>query len=177
MNEPLDELYLTWLYGQIGSVRLKNPSKTYWSLARQLFTTEFFWIIPNDDNRLADGRDLRLEFIDESEIDVIDPDWMSLGCSMLEMLIALSRRLNFQDDESPKEWFWKLIENLDLEQCTDARYNQQTHDRVDSVLDRIIWRKYDANGHGGLFPLEHARHDQREVEIWYQLSAYLIEQE
>jgi len=62
MNEPLDDLYLTWLYSQIGSIKLKQPSRTYWSLFRQLYTKEFVWIIPNDDNRIEDGRDLRFKF-------------------------------------------------------------------------------------------------------------------
>jgi hypothetical protein len=177
MNQPLDELYLNWLYSQIGSVKLRNPSRTYWSLAKQLYTKEFVWIVPNDDNRLEDGRDLRPEFIDDCEISTIDPEWMSLGCSMLEMLVALSRRLSFQDGRNPRGWFWRLIENLDLVHCTDAKYDQEIHDRVDAILEEIIWRTYHSDGRGGLFPLEHPKRDQRDVEIWYQLSAYLIEQE
>lgn len=178
MNEPLDELYLRWLYAAIGSVKLRNPSRTYWALARQLYTKEFVWIIPNDDNRVEDGRDLRYEFMDDCGIQTVDGEWMDLGCSMLEMLVSLSRHLAFEDGRiEPRGWFWRLMENLDLEEYTDRNYNGH-QDAINEVLDRIIWRTYSYDGReGGLFPLENPHQDQREVEIWYQLNAYLLEHE
>ena len=63
-NEPIEELYFKWLYGQIGSVKIRNRSRTYWSLAKQLFETEFTWTISKDENRAEDGRALRYEFLD-----------------------------------------------------------------------------------------------------------------
>lgn len=87
-SPPLDELYFTWLYSQVGSVKDRNPSRSYWKILRKLFTKEFVWIVPNDDNRAEDGRDLRLEFLEEHDIQDVDPNWMRLGCSMLELLIG-----------------------------------------------------------------------------------------
>lgn len=173
MAEPLDELYLRWLYSQVGNVKLKDPRRTHWSLMRLLYKKEFVWLIPNDDNRLEDGRDLRMEFIHEFEITDVDPDWMTIGCSMLEMLIGLSRRLNFEeDDNTVADWFWELIVNLGM-QDIDADFDRKgTHG---DTLDRVIWRTYKPSGRGGLFPLKHPEEDQRDVEIWYQLSAYLLE--
>lgn len=176
MNEPLDERYLIWLYQQIGSVKLKNPARTHWALARALFTKEFVWLIPNDDNRLEDGRDLRWEFAADCEI-TVDPEWMGLGCSMLEMLIGLSRRFAFEVDREPRECFWRMIDNLGLAHLTDARMQDHTIEEIHEALDRVIWRTYEPNGRGGLFPLRHPEHDQRDVEIWYQLSAYILERE
>lgn len=173
MAEPLDELYLKWLYSQVGNVKLKNPSRTYWALLKQLYKKEFVWIIPNDDNRLEDGRDLRDEFVEKYELYDVDPDWMSLGCSMLEMLIGLSRRLSFEDDGPVDWWFWCLMRNLNLRGFTDN--TQFDIEDVDEVLDTVIWRTYEPDGRGGLFPLDDPEEDQREVEIWYQLSAYLLE--
>ncbi len=175
MNEPLDELYLTWLYSQVGSVKRRTASRTHWSLVRQLFTKEFVWLVPNDDNRVEDGRDLRQEFLDEREI--VDPDlaWMGLGCSMLEMLIALSRRLSFEAEGEPRVWFWHMLGNLDLTQFNDEEYNELHQQGIDAALDQVIWRTYSPNGSGGLFPLKRPKENQRTVEIWYQLSAYLLE--
>lgn len=173
MSEPLDELYFRWLYSQVGNAKLKNPARTHWSLLRQLYTKEFVWIIPNDDNRLEDGRDLRNQFVDEQELSDVDPHWMDIGCSMLEMLIALSRRLSFEDDGAPEEWFWRLMQNLDLHDKTDK--SKFSAEDVDEILNNVIWRTYRRNGRGGLFPLKRAHEDQSEVEIWYQLSAYLLE--
>lgn len=175
MSPPLDDQYFTWLYGQIGPVKLKNPSRTYWSLIRQLYTKEFIWIIPNDDNRVEDGKGLRREFLEELEIDNVDPEWLGLGCSMLEMMIALSRWLSFEADGAPDVWFWHLIETLDLEQYTDKHYDELAQRNIDAALDKVIWRLYSPDGRGGLFPLSNAMEDQREVELWYQLSAYLVE--
>lgn len=173
MDAPLDEHYLTWLYSQVGDVQERNPSHTYWRLLKQLYTTEFVWFIPNDDNRVEDGRCLRHEFLQNEGLFPVDPNWMHLGCSMLEMLIGLSRRLAFEAEGEPAAWFWKLIENVGLEYYNDNMPYQE--EQVDEVLKRIIFRTYRRNGEGGLFPLRHAREDQTRVELWYQLNAYLIE--
>jgi hypothetical protein len=173
MNAPLDELYFVWLYRQVASVEETNPSKTYWELLHKLFTKEFVWLIPNDDNRLEDGRDLRIEFINEQGIRDVDETWLRLGCSMLELFVGLSRRLSFEADGEPQTWFWHLIENLGLEEYNDNWRLSEQH--IEKVLDQVIWRTYKRNGHGGLFPLKRARRDQRDIELWYQLSAYVLE--
>jgi hypothetical protein len=174
MAEPLDEQYLTWLYSKVGSTRLTSPSRTFWTLFRYLYKTEFLWIIPNDDNRMEDGRELRYEFLDDQRIRNVDPHWMGLGCSILEMLYALSRRLEFEDGTSARAWFWKLLENLELDKQSDSRFDLNY---VEDIIVRLIWRNYEPNGRGGLFPLKHPHADQRNVEIWYQLNAYILEHE
>lgn len=173
MAPPLDELYFRWLYSQVGSVTTKDRSKTYWELLKQLHMKEFVWIVPNDDNRAEDGRDLRQEFLESEGAEVEDPDWLRLGCSMLELFIGLSRRLAFEADGEPSGWFWHLLDNVGLRIYSDARINSV--DRINESLDRIIWRTYEPDGTGGLFPLRNPGKDQREVELWYQLSAYLLE--
>jgi hypothetical protein len=174
MDEPFDERYLVWLYSQVAPLRLKNPARTHWALLRQLYKKEFVWLVPNDDNRVEDGKSLRREFLNDYEVDV-DQEWLTMGCSMLEMLIALSRRLSFEADGEPRAWFWHLIQTLDLEQYNDKHYNDDAEKVIDETLDRVIWRRYEPNGQGGLFPIRNPPEDQREVEIWYQLSAYLAE--
>lgn len=173
MSEPLDEIYFIWLYHEVAPISLKNPARTYNKLFRKLFTTEFVWIVPNDDNRVEDGRDLRYEFLREKEIDDIDPEWMGLGCSMLELLIGLSRRLSFEMDGEPSGWFWTLLENVGLNEFNDKVYISD--EPVDEILNRVIFRTYGSDGHGGLFPLCHTDDDQRNVELWYQLSAWVME--
>lgn len=173
MSKPLDELYLTWLYSQIGSVSNRNKERTYWDLTRALFHKEFVWLVPNDHNRVEDGRELRFEFMEASDMDEVDPDWLDMGCSVLEMLIALSRRLAFEAGGHPREWFFELLENLGL-----FSYNDNSHfdpEEVDEVIDNLIWRTYAYDGRGGLFPLNEPHKDQRDEEIWYQMSAYILE--
>lgn len=177
MSALLDEQYLTWLYSQVGSVKLRNSARTHWSLLKQLYKKEFVWFIPNDDNRVADGRDLRYEFVESYYKGPIDPDWMDLGCSMLEMLLALSRRLEFESNGDSRAWFWHLIEVLDLFQFNDRNYDDLAEETIDDALNKVIFRRYSPNGNGGLFPLRNPERDQREVELWYQMSSYLIELE
>jgi hypothetical protein len=176
MNEPLDELYLVWLYGQVANPNLKSSRKTYWDLMRALFTTEFVWFVPNDDARISDGIELRGEFCYDAEISEVDPHWMDQGCSFLEMMIGISRRLSFQADRSPSFWFWKLIENLGLSECNDA-YKKNLPALVEEVTDQVTFRTYSADGRGGLFPLKYPEDDQTKVELWYQMQAYIMENE
>lgn len=173
MDEPLDDLYLRWLYSQVGSVKTRIKSRTYWRLLRQLYSTEFVWFVPNDDNRVMDGRQLREDFLQESELIDVDENWMALGCSFLEMLVALSRRLSFEAGGEPSAWFWQLLRNIELDHINDAQENST--EEISEKVNRVIWRTYYPSGVGGLFPLRIAHEDQTEVELWYQLNAYLID--
>jgi hypothetical protein len=170
MVAPLDELYLQWLYRHnTRSFRDEKDNRArYGELFKRLYEKEFVWIVPNDDNRVEDGKLLREEFMADVPSREIDPDWMELGCSFLEMLVGLSRRLAFEGEGEPRRWFWELIDNLELLDCVDP-------EAIDEKLDTVIWRTYERDGRGGLFPLKRARKDQRKVEIWYQLNAYLLE--
>ena len=174
-NGTTDDLYFEWLYGQIGSVRNRNPARSYWELAKQLYEKPFACFIGNDDDRDSDGKNLRRIFIDECDIQDVDILWMDLECSVLEMLLALARRAAFEVEGSPLEWFWIFMKNLGLDDCTDAVYDQTIRRKVDTVLERFINRTYRRDGSGGLFPLRNAKRDQRRTELWYQLSAYILE--
>jgi hypothetical protein len=176
MNEPLDELYLGWLYSQVANTRVRQSRKTYWNLVRALFRTEFVWSVPNDDARISDAIELRTEFIIDAEIPEVDPIWMEEGCSYMELLIALSRRMAFQADNSPSYWFWQIIDNLGLTECNDM-YPNDLPQLVEEVTDQVTFRTYSYDGVGGLFPLKHATMDQTRVEIWFQMQAYIMELE
>jgi hypothetical protein len=168
----LDDQYLTWLYSQVAEVKTRKSSRTFWNLFRKLYCVEFAWFVPNDDNRAEDGRALRSEWA-ASEGQSSDSPWFSLGCSFLELLIGLSRRLAFEGGGESPAWFWHLIDNLGL-----LGFNDRSNFSDEEVEDRtstVIWRTYDRNGRGGLFPLRKASRDQRKTEIWYQLSEYLLQ--
>lgn len=173
VEEPLDELYFQWMYRQVARAGT-NREKTHWKLFRQLYTKQFVWTVPNDDNRIADGIELRWLFVSQSGLASADASWMGMGCSVLEMLMALSARLAFEAEGKAEDWFWVLLKNLQLEEFTDANYDGFIMD-IDEILEKLIWRRYGADGKGGLFPLNHATVDQRHVEIWYQMNQYLYE--
>lgn len=142
-----------------------------------MYTTPYQWIIRNDDNRAEDGRALREEFASESYILDLDPDWFELDCSFLEFLIALARRVSFDSEGDTEYWFWIFIENMEIHHYHDKQYNNQAREEVEQAMDRIMSRSYSPSGRGGLFPLRNAKTDQRKVEIWYQMSSYLLERD
>lgn len=166
-SESLNESYLEWLVTKVGGFR-------YLSLCEQLFNTEFKWHVPNDDNRDEDGRLLRIDFLDEFELEATDK-WLKTNCSMLELILGVSHRLSYESDIEFDVWFWELIENIGLIDFHDLNYTTATQKQIDRATKRINDRTYEVDGLGGLFPLKNNKEDQRKIEIWYQMSAYLLE--
>ena len=174
-HKSLDARYFGWLTRQVAGVGARHNRRTFKLLLGQLHENIFVAIVPHDENRIADARDLRYEFFAESE-QRGDSDWVESPCTMLELFVVLSRCLAFEMDDDASVWFWHLIEILDLERYDDGVYDNEVRDIVADAMAAIIWRTYDSNGYGGLFPLRNPREDQRKVELWYQLNAYLLEQ-
>jgi hypothetical protein len=48
-------------------------------------------------------------------------------------------------------------------------------EKVEIILEDLIWRTYRPNGQGGFFPLKNPQEDQTKIEIWYQLNEYVME--
>lgn len=168
------EEYFRWLCDQM------NANEGYLLLAKDLHEMEFLANVPHDENRAEDGIALRFEFFElypEFEGEALDGP-----CSMLEMLVALARRMNFilMDSDRPKElsarYFWVMIENAGLLPFSDEKYVALGgYYRVEEILWKINDRNYDPDGQGGYFPLRNPAEDQRTVELWYQMHAYINE--
>lgn len=174
MTSTLNDAYLEWLTGQIKNTHRQRRSRTYWDLMVLLHNKEFVWLVQNDDNRVQDGLDLRSEF----QTTVLGTDaWLDFwdyGCSVLEVIIALSRRLAFTIDSSPELWAWNLIDNLHLGSMHDP-LSRKKQIVVDDILENLIWRTYEPDGTGGFFPLAFPKEDQTKIEIWYQMHSYIDE--
>lgn len=174
----LDDLYIEWLYRNfVGPVANRNPNSSYWKLAKQIYTMPFTWSVRNDKNRAEDGKELRQEFITDCDIEDIEINWLQIDCSVLEMLIGLARRASFETGEVAGDWLWKFFVNLDLHIYNDRVYDSIAMGEVDAIIQRLLDRTYETNGALGLFPLKNARNNQTQVELWYQLQAYLIERD
>jgi hypothetical protein len=161
----LDIDYYEWLIDQI---EIPN-GKSYRDLFELMHNLEFVWTVPNDDNRVQDGLDLRSEFANGKVANL-----RLAGVTFLEVLIALSRRLAFTAGGEPEPWAWRLIKNLRLHKSSDPLTNGRGN-RARDILDAVIWRTYERSGRGGFFPLRNTLEDQTKVEIWYQMNAYVIE--
>ena len=173
-TEPLENLYFNWLCNAVNNVKVPTPSLTYYNLLRTLHKTEFIWLVAGDDNRAEDGVELRIQFLILGDIPD-DPEWRSIGCSLLEMLIAFSRRAEFMTDSSSYFWFWHFIRNLNLYDYNDSvDYDEY---EVMDILNRFISREYEPEGYGSILPIPESSRDQANVELWYQFCQYISEVE
>jgi len=144
-----------------------------------LYETEFVWFIPNDDNRVGDGLDIRVEYFREigntENAQALKEEWrLAWPCSVLEILVGLSRRLAWLASGSAEGWAWQLLCNLDLHHYKDP-LSRRKERAVHDILYALIWRTYHPDGTGGFFPLTWPRGDQTKIEIWYQMHAYVKE--
>ena len=171
--------YFHWL---CEIICVDQGADSYWYLARALHNISYFWTVPNDDNRGLDGLRLRDEYLDNNGFDIsVKSPLGYTPCTMLEMLIGLAIRIEETmaeagtDDNTPK-WFWEMIQNIGLDDCTDANFvGHYGEGKVAVTIQMLLEREYKRDGRGGLFPLQQTKKDQRKVEIWYQMSAYLVE--
>lgn len=170
MNGPTEENYFGWLCTKA----LEHGRRPFGGLLRALHSTEFVWLVPGDKNRADEGMELRLAFMTEAHSHP-DPSWETTGCSVLEMLVALAQRAEFQTDISARSWFWTFIENLGLDNymfTSDSDLRE-----VEERLFTFVWRTYEPDGQGGLFPMQGTQRDQREVELWFQFCEFVEEQQ
>lgn len=170
MSEPLEDAYLRWLCAKV----LPRHSDNYVGLLTVLHGIEFIWVVHGDHNRAAEGCELRLDFLRETNRQR-EQFWFDLPASVLEVLIAFAKRANFQlDTISVSDWFWLMIRNLGLEDF--RRINDGMIPVIVDIVNTFIWRTYGSDGAGGLFPLQEPPRDQRKVEIWYQFCDFVEDQ-
>lgn len=176
-DENMRRKYFEWLCGFVKPFVL---NRSYRFLMLHLFRTDFYAVIPMDENRASDGIELRYRFGREKRIRMSDiANVLDVkDCSVLEMMVALSLRCEEQIVDEPdvgdrtRKLFWSMINNLGLNRMDDESYDSfEVEDRLDIFLNR----EYKPDGTGGLFKLRRTRHDLRNVEIWYQMMWYLSE--
>lgn len=157
--------YFDWLYERVcGDWEPRGLS--FHRLLTFLYNQNFTPSCELDGARAEDGLDLRYRFAQTQNVvyqDVQDA-FAGIPCSMLEMMVALSIRIEehiLEDAASGNrvgQWFWNMVVSLGLVAMDDTRFNEE---RAQSVLDRFNAREYQPNGAGGLFTLMHPKEDGR----------------
>lgn len=173
----LNNLYFEWLCETVCD-RNYTGNRTYNQLLKKLHKTQFAYTIDMDSNRFEDGIDLRYRFGNIYDYsDAMIAHYLDISpCSMLEMMVALSLRIeeHIMCDDSvgdrTAKWFWGMIDNLDLIGLDDTHYSDNL---VIQAIRRLERHEYGPHGEGGLFTVENPREDMRNVEIWYQANWYL----
>lgn len=161
--------YGQWLLNRVGFHK-----RNYSILMKHLHNSPFEPMMERDENRSADGTMLRGDFF--SDIGV-SGDFLDRECSVLEMLVGLSIRIDEEYIGNPAEphpeiIFWKMICNLGLNRYIDKIFE---YDAVFEILKTWILREFSFDGRGSIFPLKYPETDQRNCEIWSQMQAYLDE--
>ena len=167
--------YYSWLKSKIDDADF-NPSH-YELLLSRLYHTEFTWTFEDDQARASDGMALRERYAKETSQDPLTVRmWLNFPCTMLEMMIALASRCENQLMEDlfvgnrTGRWFKVMITSLGLAWEYDDLYNESY---VTYILNSFLDHDYGRNGDGGLFKIDNANVNLREMGIWYQMNLYL----
>lgn len=163
-------------YNYLARLIRTDWSNNYSLLLNYLWKKEYYSILPNDQNREKDGLYLRKE---------IGLEYDFGPCRILEMIIALSRRMEFQlygtnYNKNYRSLFWDLIDNLGLKRFDNLETVKDfSYLEIDHILLNWVERRYSPNGFGSIFPIKKWRkgvdEPQTEVETWYQMMLYLNE--
>lgn len=165
--------YLEWLSKK--AIPDQDLRLSYQKLLFALYEKEFTWVIKNDGNRSYDGEKLRFIFTDETGIRCQNTG----ACNVLEMMIALAIRCDFEfmwdpdEGDRSSQWFWCMLENLGVSYMDDWNFNQND---FDDILDCFLSRKYDKDGYGSLFYVDGSTINMRKYEIWYQMNYWIKSQ-
>lgn len=182
-TDNLSQLYLEWLLRLINADNYKD--KSYIKLCSLLNKIPFEPVMKLDENRSSDVQSLLRETYIQSQ-----SDWYRLNndeimeiptwpVSFLELIISLAMRidLDFMREingiDNTRIYFWILVRNLGILEFDDEHWGEDAIISIVNRLNIVQERKYDFNGNGGLFPLENAEIDQRNVQIWNQLCQFV----
>lgn len=159
-----------------GNLSHENPRRI--KMFEILHNIEYRYSINRDENREADGRDLRYEYAALEDLTVEERgEFMDHWVSVFEVLLALAIRINDDyigdpSDEHPEDFFLEMFENLGLDEIKNDRYAE---DITESIVNKWLDREFDKDGFGSPFPLNRGIKDQRDVELWDQAMAYINE--
>lgn len=164
--------YRDWLINKVNTV------EDYTFLLRELFSIDFYPIIRYDEDRGADGLELREVWAEEvgynGPLDFGEPN-------VLEVLIGIAKRIEFQlfgtryiDDWDYVRIFWDMIDNLGLGEMfgTLSRY---TFDEINEIVTHFLNREYFRHKKGNIFIIENDGRDHRKLNIWTQMGLYIRE--
>lgn len=175
MYSPAEEYY-AWLLDKIDDGNRKIM--IFQKALDILFHTPFEYRYHGDGNRLNDGLRLRERYCEEFRVRYENLERSLDICSVLEVMVALADRIEFQDMHDPDLgdrthlWFWHMFESLGLGMQSDDFFNEPA---VKDILEKFNKRRYARNGSGSLFSIADPRIDMRREELWYQAQYWLSE--
>lgn len=172
--------YFTYLC-EIVCVDGRYTDESYWVLAEELWNTEYTWILGQDENRVKSVSVLRHRYLADGgkELYCGNP-------SVFEVLVMLSDAMfdlldELDDEDRRPMYFWEMIDNLGLGGYNDNLFreypgrNGQYYRNINRKIGIWLDRKFNFDGSGSPFPLKNHPQNQRNVELWYQMQSYIVE--
>lgn len=199
--ERAQTLYFNWLCVIVHADNYAD--KKWYILAKTLHDIEFYWTVPNDENRATDGIKMREVWLStlKSEAEdlgvVVDLplDALNGPCTMFEMMVGLSSRIEsdiMQRDDAGNRtsmWFWFMFHNLVswyrddnqwwYRELHDDSITPYGRDVIKEMVRKCLDREYKPNGSDGcLFPVVTNAGDivdRKDIELWYQAQDWVRE--
>lgn len=174
----MEDGYFYWLTRLIGVN--DYGGKPYRMLCLALHETPYRAKILLDENRGKDGIYLRENYLMETK-SVSTPMALKAECTMLEMLVALACRMEYDDEDgSCQTWFWHMIRNLGLDIFTDTLMEHDNKEKVREsiakITDIFMERRYNKDGRGGnIFVTNDGLRNLKMEPIWRQMCFYIEE--
>lgn len=162
---PKRDKYFEWLIDSISNSTY-DP-EDYSKVLIELYNTEYLPLDPFDDSRVEDAISMR-----EYNGYGAQSKW---GANVLEVLIALARRgedqIMWDPDKEDRSgvWFWAILKNMHLTEYPDIEYDENA---VRIIVDKFIFKEYEADGTDGPFYIPNATRDVRIMDLWTQMNWY-----
>lgn len=158
--------YTRWLINHLGAETCK-----YIFLCSFLNGIEFYYLMPDDKNRVGDARELRNEYIDEFGDDILDD--LPATVTVLEVLVSLSEKADWVIQNSPYGWFLTFLENLGLDFLEDIRWSSDGEAYTASIIHKWLDRRFSPNGSGS--PFRSSKYDLTTVSMWDAMQWWLAD--
>lgn len=182
-----NESYVEWLESFTIDETINDEDRlSYKNLIRALWSIDYIPTIGNDDDRAAEGLQLRTRYNDilarkAGKGNFYTPNVCEIfgECRVLEMLVALSMRMyDLMQDmglyNSVSRWFWEIMEAVGFDILDDEYWTSGDIDADDYVWETCEHiMNHDgtySNGHrGGWFWIV----GWEKMEVWYQMHTFL----
>lgn len=165
--------YLTWLK-QCIYLAETDRMRFEW-IIEYLFTIDYWWTIPTDDNMAMVGLKFRRTYMEGSG-DTGIAGWNDDRCTVLEFILAVAYSGETQllgeldGNDRTYVWFWVMFEHLHLDQVTPGDY-----ETVYNIIMRLLGRTYDPSGEGCLSGPLGRPVDMRTVIFWWQFNFWVTD--
>ena len=169
--------YFEWLCNLVEGSETQNSGYKMTNLLIFLHNSSFTYLHPMDENRANDGIGLRREF---KLATGMDDSLLTGPCSVLEMLVALSIRIENDISYDAEygnrigQWFWQMATNIGFGGMYNSNWNPQ---EAEAVLQRFLNRQYRPDGAGSIFTIHTPGANVLDMDLWTQMLWHFSEQE